>query len=125
MTVNSVENMKSVGPSALPTNAKDTFVTVDVTGNKALTIDSNMFKLKSGGKSLEADSQGSMSANQNEDGSIENSFFLEQVNPDSTTQGKGKTIAVSSKKDEGQNNLVTPLEAENKTSNSNVISCSN
>ena len=104
MTVNSVENMKSVGPSALPTNAKDTFVTVDVTGNKALTIDSNMFKLKSGGKSLEADSQGSMSANQNEDGSIENSFFLEQVNPDSTTQGKGKTIAASSKKDEGQNN---------------------
>ncbi len=47
-----------------------------------------MFKLKSGGKSLEANSQGSMSANQNEDGSIENSFFLEQVNPDSTTQGK-------------------------------------
>ena len=28
-----------------------------------------------------------MSANQSDDGNIENSFFLEQVNPDSTTEG--------------------------------------
>lgn len=92
ISVNSVENMTSVGPSSLPTNAKDTFVVVDVAvknnGDESLTIDSNMFKLKSGSKTFDADSQASMSANQSEDGNIENSFFLEQVNPDSTTQGK-------------------------------------
>ncbi|PTE66725.1 DUF4352 domain-containing protein [Staphylococcus devriesei] len=92
VTVNSVENMQSVGPSIAPTNAKDTFVVADVTvknkGDKSLTIDSNMFKLKSDNKTFDADAQGSMSANQSDDGNIENSFFLEQVNPDSTTQGK-------------------------------------
>ena len=34
-----------------------------------------MFKLKSGDKTFEADNTGSMSANQNDNGSIENSFF--------------------------------------------------
>ncbi|HAR4287698.1 TPA: DUF4352 domain-containing protein [Staphylococcus aureus] len=74
VTVNSVETMKSVGPSIAPTNAKGTFVVADVTiknkGKEALTIDS------------------SMSANQNDNGSIENSFFLQRINPDSTAQGK-------------------------------------
>ncbi|UMT77297.1 DUF4352 domain-containing protein [Staphylococcus roterodami] len=92
VTVNSVETMKSVGPSIAPTNAKGTFVVADVTiknkGKEALTIDSSMFKLKSGDKTFEADNTGSMSANQNDNGSIENSFFLQRINPDSTAQGK-------------------------------------
>ncbi|MBR9029264.1 DUF4352 domain-containing protein, partial [Staphylococcus aureus] len=92
VTVNSVETMKSVGPSLAPTNAKDIFVVADVTiknkGKEALTIDSSMFKLKSGDKTFEADNTGSMSANQNDNGSIENSFFLQRINPDSTAQGK-------------------------------------
>ncbi|GJF50585.1 DUF4352 domain-containing protein [Staphylococcus argenteus] len=92
VTVNSVETMKSVGPSIAPTNAKGTFVVADVTiknkGKEALTIDSSMFKLKTGDKTFEADNTGSMSANQNDNGSIENSFFLQRINPDSTAQGK-------------------------------------
>lgn len=90
--VKSIENTKAVGPSIAPTNAKDTFVVADVSiknkGDKALTIDSQMFKLKSGDKSFEADATGSVSANQSDDGSITNSFFLEQINPDSTAEGK-------------------------------------
>ena len=39
-----------------------------------------MFKLKSGDKTFEADNTGSMSANQNDNGSIENSFFLQRIN---------------------------------------------
>ncbi|CDR50587.1 DUF4352 domain-containing protein [Staphylococcus schweitzeri] len=92
VTINSVETMKSVGPSIAPTNAKGTFVVADVTiknkGKEALTIDSSMFKLKSGDKTFEADNTGSMSDNQNDNGSIENSFFLQRINPDSTAQGK-------------------------------------
>ncbi|TDL39457.1 DUF4352 domain-containing protein [Macrococcoides bohemicum] len=90
--VNSVSTATAVGPSSLPTKAKDTFVVVDLevknNGDEAITVDSNLFKLKTKGKTLEADSTGTMSANQGEDGSIENSFFLEQLNPDSTTKGK-------------------------------------
>lgn len=90
--VNSVSTATAVGPSSLPTKAKDTFVVVDLevknNGDEAITVDSNLFKLKTKGKTLEADSAGTMSANQGEDGSIENSFFLEQLNPDSTTKGK-------------------------------------
>lgn len=92
VTVNSVKTANQVGPSALPTTAKDTFVVADVTiknnGNEALTIDSTMFKLLNGEKTANADGGASTSANQSEDGTITNSFFLEQVNPDSTTQGK-------------------------------------
>ncbi|BAS45768.1 hypothetical protein SSCHL_0988 [Staphylococcus schleiferi] len=92
VTVNSVETAKQVGPSALPETAKDMYVIADVTiknnGKDSLTIDTNMFKLKSGDKTANADSKGSISANQSEDGSITDSFFLEQLNPESTTQGK-------------------------------------
>ncbi|WP_252455413.1 DUF4352 domain-containing protein [Macrococcoides canis] len=90
--VNGVTTGTSVGPAALPENAKDTFVIVDIevknNGDEAITVDSSLFKLKTKGKTLEADSAASMSANQSEDGNIENSFFLEQLNPDSTTKGK-------------------------------------
>ena len=90
--VNGVTTGTSVGPAALPAKAKDTFVIVDIevknNGDEAITVDSALFKLKTKGKTLEADSTASMSANQSEDGSIENSFFLEQLNPDSITKGK-------------------------------------
>lgn len=92
VTVHSVSTSKQVGPSVVPTTAKGTFVIADVEvknkGNKALTIDSHMFKLKSGDKSLEADSTASLSANQDDNGSIQNSFFLDQINPDSIAKGK-------------------------------------
>lgn len=81
-----------VGPSVLPTKASGKFLVLDVTlknnGNEAVTVDSSFFKLKRGEKTYEADNAGSMSANQKEDGSIENSFFLQELNPDSNISGK-------------------------------------
>lgn len=91
-TVNSLETSNTVGPDIMPTNAKGTFLVLDLTvknnGNKAVTVDSSFFKLKEGEKSFDADTVGSMSANQGEDGQITNSFFLEQMNPDIEMQGK-------------------------------------
>lgn len=91
-TVNGLEVSKSVGPSIMPTEAKGTFLIVDLTvknnGNEAVMVDSSFFKLKEGDKSFEADATGSMSANQGEDGNITNSFFLENLNPDIEMQGK-------------------------------------
>ena len=90
--VNSVEVVKQVGPSVLPTNAKDTFLVVDLSvknaGDKAVTVDSSFFKLKADGKTFEADSAASMSANQDENGNITNSFFMESLNPDMQQTGK-------------------------------------
>lgn len=90
--INSVETAKQIGPSVFPTNAKDTFLIVDMkvknNGNEAVTVDSSFFKLKEGEKTFEADSMASMSANQNENGEIVNSFFLEQLNPDMEQTGK-------------------------------------
>lgn len=91
-TVNGLEVSKSVGPSIMPTEAKGTFLIVDLTvknnGNEAVMVDSSFFKLKEGDKSFEADAAGSMSANQGDDGQITNSFFLENLNPDIEMQGK-------------------------------------
>ncbi|AOH54507.1 hypothetical protein ABE28_009090 [Peribacillus muralis] len=81
-----------VGPSALPDKASGKFVVLEVTlknnGNKAVTADASFFKLKRGEKVYEADSAASISANQGEDGQIENSFFFQEVNPDSEASGK-------------------------------------
>lgn len=80
-----------VGPSVLPTKAIQKFLVIEVTlkngGNEAVTVDSSFFKLKRGEKTYEADSAGSLSANQGEDGTITNSFFLQEVNPDSEVKG--------------------------------------
>jgi hypothetical protein len=80
-----------VGPSVLPTKATQKFLVIEVTlkngGNEAVTVDSSFFKLKRGEKTYEADSAGSLSANQGEDGTITNSFFLQEVNPDSEVKG--------------------------------------
>lgn len=91
-TITAKNTATQVGPSALPTTASGKYVVVDVTlknnGNDAVTVDSSFFKLKRGEKTYEADSSGSMSANQGENGDIQNSFFLQKVNPDSTISGK-------------------------------------
>lgn len=90
--VSSKEVAKQVGPSAFPTNAKDTFLVVTLTvtnkGNEAVTVDSSFFKLKEGDKTFDADATASMSANQDETGTISNSFFLQQLNPDVSLSGK-------------------------------------
>lgn len=90
-TVNEVATADQVGPSILPEKASEKFVVVNVTytnkGNEAVTLDSSFFKLKLGEKTYETDSMASMSANQSDDGSIDNSFFLQSVNPDSTITG--------------------------------------
>lgn len=81
-----------VGPSILPTKASGKYFIVEVTlknnGTEAVTVDSSFFKLKRGDKTYEADASASMSANQGEDGNIDNSFFLQSLNPDSSLTGK-------------------------------------
>lgn len=90
--INEMETASKVGPSIAPTKASGEFVIIDVTltnnGNEAVTVDSSFFKLQQGEKTFEADSMASMSANQGNDGGIDNSFFLQEVNPDSTITGK-------------------------------------
>lgn len=91
-TITKKDTADQVGPSVLPTNANEKFVVLEVTlknnGNEAVTVDSSFFKLKRGEKTYEADAEGSMSANQGEDGNIDNSFFLQSLNPDSEMSGK-------------------------------------
>jgi len=90
-TVNSVETTKSVGPSAFPTEAQDTFLVIDLTvknnGNEAIMIDTSNFKLIDGEKSFDADGSGTISANQDAEGNS-TGFFLENLNPDVELQGK-------------------------------------
>src|SRR5699024_4399011 len=90
-TINEKSTTDEVGPDILPEKASDTYVVVDVTiknnGNESITVDSNFFKLLLGDKTYEADSTASMSANQSDDGDVENSFFLQKVNPDSEITG--------------------------------------
>lgn len=89
-TVNSIEVTQSVGPSIYPTDAKDTFLVVDLTvknnGNEAIMIDTSNFKLIDGEKSFDPDSMGSISANQDAEGNS-TGFFLENLNPDVSLQG--------------------------------------
>lgn len=91
-TLNGTEIANQVGPSVLPSKASGKYLVLDVTyknnGNEAVTLDSSFFKLKRGEKTYEADTMASMSANQGEDGNIDNSFFLQQVNPDIEINGK-------------------------------------
>ncbi|MER2169060.1 MAG: DUF4352 domain-containing protein [Psychrobacillus psychrodurans] len=91
-TLNGVELTDQVGPTILPEKASGKFVVLNVTyknnGNDAVTLDASFFKLKRGEKTYESDSMASMSANQGEDGAIENSFFFQEVNPDMEISGK-------------------------------------
>jgi len=83
---------KKVGPSALQETANGTFLIVDLNvknnGEDSVTVDSSFFNLKLGSKTYKADADASMSANQKEDGSIDNSFFLQDLNPGSEMSGK-------------------------------------
>ena len=92
VTVKSASKTKQVGPSITPTTAKGTYIVVDVKiknkGKEALTVDSTMFELLSEGKTLKADGTASVMANTDDNGENSNSFFLEQVNPDSTAEGQ-------------------------------------
>lgn len=91
-TVNEITTATQVGPSVFPTTANETFIVVDLTvtnnGDEAVTVDSTYFKLLIDGATFDADSEASMIANQNENGEIVNSFFLENLNPGSTLSGK-------------------------------------
>ncbi|USK68397.1 DUF4352 domain-containing protein [Peribacillus asahii] len=91
-TITDKSTTDQVGPSVLPTKASGKFLVLDVTlknnGNEAVTVDSSFFKLKRGEKTYETDNEGSISANQKEDGTIDNSFFLQELNPDSEISGK-------------------------------------
>lgn len=90
-TVNGVETTKSVGPSDYPTDAQDTFLVIDLTvknnGNESIMVDTSNFKLIDGEKSFDADSSGSISANEDAEGNSLG-FFLENINPDVEMQGK-------------------------------------
>ncbi|SET95670.1 protein of unknown function [Salinibacillus kushneri] len=90
-TINEKSTTEQVGPSSLPEEANGKYVILNITvknnGDEAVTIDGSFFKLKQGDKTFEADSMASTSANQAEDGSIKNSFFLEQLNPGSEMTG--------------------------------------
>lgn len=89
--VKKVSKKNEVGPSIAPTSAKDTFVVLKISvknnGSKSIMVDSTFFKLLSNGKEFEADSMASMSANQNDNGEIKNSFFYESLNPDVSLSG--------------------------------------
>ncbi|WP_173916904.1 DUF4352 domain-containing protein [Halobacillus sp. Marseille-Q1614] len=90
-TINEKSTADEVGPSVMPETASGKYVVLNVTvknnGDEAVTVDGTYFKLKQNDKTFEADTMASTSANQAEDGSIENSFFLEQLNPGSEISG--------------------------------------
>lgn len=90
--VNNKDTATQVGPSALPEKANGTFIILNIdvknNGSEAVTVDSSFFKLKRGDKTYEADAAASLSANQSESGDIQNSFLLQQLNPDSEMSGK-------------------------------------
>ncbi|MBN9655972.1 DUF4352 domain-containing protein [Halobacillus sp. GSS1] len=91
-TVNGVSTTDQVGPSAFPTEASGKYVVLEVTaknnGNESVMIDGSYFKLTQGDKTFESDAMASTSANQNEDGTMGDTFFLEQLNPGSELSGK-------------------------------------
>ncbi|MCO7177055.1 DUF4352 domain-containing protein [Sporolactobacillus kofuensis] len=91
-TILSKKTATQVGPSALPDKANGKFIVIELSlknnGNEKVTVDSSFFKLKRGSKTYEAAADASMSANQGEDGNIDNSFFMQDLNPDSEMKGK-------------------------------------
>lgn len=85
--VNSVSTATAVGADGFGEKAKGTYQIVDITvknnGDDAIIVDSELFKLKVDNKTLSADSGASITAND-----VNNSFFLEELNPDSELTGK-------------------------------------
>ncbi|RSL33252.1 DUF4352 domain-containing protein [Salibacterium salarium] len=91
-TINEKTTASEVGPNIMNETASDMYVVLDVTfknnGDEAVTVNSSYLKLKQGNTTFEADEMASMSANQNEDGSMGDTFFMEEVNPGSERNGK-------------------------------------
>ena len=89
-TLNSVEIADSLGNEYLSATPQGKYLVVNLTvknnGNEALLVDSSLFTLKDGEKTFEADSEGSMYANQDESGNSIG-FFLEEMNPDISMDG--------------------------------------
>lgn len=85
--VNGVSTTNAVGTDGFGEKAKGTYQIVDITvknnGDDAIIVDSDLFKLKVGSKTLSADGGASITANDSN-----NSFFLEELNPDSELTGK-------------------------------------
>lgn len=83
-TVNSKSEATNVGGQFGKT-AQGKYLILNVTvtnkGDKAITVDSNFFKLKADGKEYEADGSATIFANENAN------FFLSQVNPDVSIKG--------------------------------------
>lgn len=90
-TINSTASKKTVGPSIIPTTAKDTFFIVNVTvknlSDEKVMLDSSFFTLKKDQKRYEADTMASLSANQNEDGESSSAMLMENINPDVEATG--------------------------------------
>ncbi|WP_281975783.1 DUF4352 domain-containing protein [Halobacillus litoralis] len=90
-TVNEVSTADEVGMSMAPTEANGKYVILNMTvknnGDESATIDSSYFTMKYDGKTFDADSTGSIEANMKDDGSMKNSFFMEQLNPGSELTG--------------------------------------
>lgn len=85
--VNGVETATSIGSDLLNIEANDTFLIVDLTvknnGNEAVMVDTSFFKLADGEKTFEADTTGSMYANEGA-----TTFFLKSLNPDVELGGR-------------------------------------
>lgn len=90
-TLNSVEVADSLGNEYLSVTPQGKYLVVSLTiknnGNEALLVDSSLFTLKDGEKTFEADSEASMYANQDDSGT-NIGFFLEEMNPDISMDGK-------------------------------------
>ncbi|WP_437137432.1 DUF4352 domain-containing protein [Bacillus safensis] len=90
--IKSKSTSEKVGPSIAPETANGKYLIIEAdlknTGNEKIMVDASFFKLKRGEKTYEADSTASISANQKEDGSIDNSFLMQDLNPDVEMKGK-------------------------------------
>ncbi|MCM3071368.1 MULTISPECIES: DUF4352 domain-containing protein [Staphylococcus] len=91
-TVNSVETASTVGNQYVSSNADGMYIVADVTvknnGDKAITIDTELFKILNGEATNGADSAASTDANTSASNPSDIGFFLEQLNPGNEKTGK-------------------------------------
>lgn len=90
--VNSIETADSVGNEYVSSTADGKYIVADVTvknnGDKAITIDTELFKLLNGSKTSGADASASSDANVSNSDPSDIGFFLEKLNPDNEKTGK-------------------------------------
>lgn len=91
-TVNSVETADSVGNQYVSSNADGKYIVADVTvknnGDKAITIDTELFKIIDGDATNGADASASTDANTSASNPSDIGFFLEKLNPGNEKTGK-------------------------------------